>query len=91
MTSLGLLLWVGVASVHLYQLLHGHLHLPRLVVTGGGAHGARQLQSSHVGLHSLHVDLVDLLLRLLDHCLEIIIKDLNSKSIYFLTIFGFKQ
>ena len=70
--SLGLLLWVGQASVHLYQLLHGHLHLPRLVVTGGAAHGARQLQGgSHVGLHILHVDFGDLLLRLLDHCLKI--------------------
>ena len=55
-----------------YQLLHGHLHLPRLVVTGGAAHGARQLQGgSHVGLHILHVDFGDLLLRLLDHCLKI--------------------
>ena len=34
-----------------------------------------------MGLHSLHVDFGDLLLRLLDHCLEININDFNSKGI----------
>jgi hypothetical protein len=34
-----------------------------------------------VGLHSLHIDFGDLLLRLLDHCLEININDFNSKGI----------